>query len=145
RIEDDEIESRRPASQQPRPAVEEVVELVDDPGAFRLAHDRRITGDQRAHQHAMRRQGARQRPGHVGQPTRLDQRVGFRRDRKNIYHLLARYLSIIACVTSVTPSSVRRNQRRSNSASSPTTNPSGMLTPRSMTTLWRRAPRPTLQ
>jgi hypothetical protein len=48
-------------------------------------------------------------------------------------------------VTSVTPSSVRRNHCASKSGSSPITSPSGMLTPRSTTTFFSREPRPMVQ
>jgi hypothetical protein len=55
----------------------------------------------------------------------------------------ARILSIIGRVMRKAPRSVRRKRLASSSGSSPTTSPSGICTPRSMTTFFSRAERPT--
>ena len=85
-----------------------------------------------------RRQGTR----HIGEATGLDKRKNLRGDRKHANRLHADSLSIIGWVIRQMPCSVRRNRWASLPGSSPTTNPSGICTPRSMMTFFNRVPRP---
>ena len=137
RIDGDHIEPVRPPGHQPGGATEKLVQPQHLPPVGEARHHLGVARQQHPHGDTMRRQRRRQRANDVGEPTRLDQRVGFRGDGQDFDHggqLLARRLlgrhdslSIIGWVTSVTPSAVRRNHCASNSGSSPTTSPSGIM------------------
>src|SRR5258708_39432114 len=75
-----------------------------------------------------RRQGTR----HIGEATGLDKGKNLRGDRKHANRLHADSLSIIGWVIRQKPWSVRRNRGAWLPGSSPTTNPSGICTPRSL-------------
>src|SRR6266700_4439389 len=89
-------------------------------------------------------QRGRERADDIGKASRFDDRIDFGSDGKNAKWRHASSLSIIGWVIRVMPCAVVRNRLASNSGSSPTTRPSGMWTPRSITTFFNRAPRPTL-
>ena len=88
-----------------------------------------------------RLQSLRQRAGHISEAAGLDEGIDLRGDRKHAKGLHADSLSIIGWVIRQMPCSVRRNRLASRSGSSPTTSPSGIRTPRSITTFFNRVPR----
>ena len=102
-----------------------------------------ISGHQGPRFDVVRSQHGRERADDVGKPPRLDDRIDFGGDRKNAKRRHASSLSIIDCVMRVMPRGVVRNRFASSSGSSPTTRPSGIRTPRSITTFFNRARRPT--
>ena len=69
---------------------------------------------------------------------------GLCRPGRRRLHFEANMRLTISCVISVTPPSLTRNHFASSAGSSPTTSPSGISTPRSMTTLVSSAWRPIL-
>ncbi len=128
----------------PCEASEEVVPFRHLAAPADRLHHRAIAGHEGAHLDALCRQCPRQGAGHVGQPPGLDQRHAFRGDGQHTGHFSASLRSSIRWVMSVTPPGLTRNHRASSSGSSPTTSPSGMCTPRFMTTFLSRACRATL-
>src|ERR1700685_1986378 len=104
---------------------------------------RGISGDEGARLDCFGLQGRRQRAHHIGEAAGLDDRVDFRGDREDANGAHVASPSIIACVIRQMPCSVVRNLFASCSGSSPTTSPTGIRTPRSMTTFANLAPSPT--
>lgn len=105
--------------------------------------DRRVAGNERTHPDAEGAHRRRQRARDIGEAARLDERIDLRGDAEDRDHAAFVSLSIIGWVIRQMPLSVRRKRRSSSCGSSPTTRPSGIRTPRSTTTFFRCAPRPT--
>lgn len=114
RIEDQQIQPCDGGGQQVSRPAETIVEPGDGSGILHHPHDHRISRQQGPHGDAKWRQRAGQRPGHIGQAARLDQRHAFRCDRKNLHYRAALHLSTMSWVISVTP----RSETRKNFASS---------------------------
>src|SRR5215471_8686349 len=107
----------------------------------RPVHHGRVARQERLDLDAEWRERAWQSPDHVGEAAGLDQRKGLRRDRQDaqIAHAVsAASRLIMGMVMRQMPLSVRRNLCASSTGSSPTTRPSGICTPRSMTTFFKR-------
>src|SRR5690606_35507933 len=96
----------------------------------------RIAGHQRHHFDAEFPKRQWQGASNIGQTSRLGERRDLGTDGQDFHSHPS--LSIMACVTRQTPFSERRKRLASSLGSSPTTNPSGMCTPRSMTTFVSR-------
>ena len=110
-------------------------------GSVDLAHHCRISRNERHHRDTFGGKRPSKRAGNIGKAPGLDQRIDFRNDREDRDLAHAPSLSIICWVMRTIPSPVRRNRLASASISSPTTRPSGIFTPRSITTLVSRAAR----
>ena len=142
RVEHEHVEAGGAAGEHPRRPAEQLGVGVDRLGGFELGQHRRIAGQQGADGDVLARQRRRQRAGDVGEAAGLDQRIDLGSDRKDGERGHFAILSSIGWVISVTPPSVRRNRLASSTGSSPTTSPSGMTTPESITAFLIRAPRP---
>src|SRR5690606_23339111 len=122
---------------------------------WRASFDRlqllRKAGNERSGRNALPAKSNLQRAGNVDPSAGLDQWIDLGRDRENLHQVsLSRIrirqlpsLSIISCVIRQMPFSETRNRFASSAGSSPTTSPSGMRTPWSMTTRFSLALRPT--
>ncbi len=142
-VEHQQVEPFGLAGEQMRGAAEQIRERLHYVRPAEFFEHGRIAGDQGTHRDALGGQRRRQRTSHIGEPAGLDQGVDFRCYREQLEgrrHVLSR--SIIGWVIRQTPRPVRRKRLASASGSSPTTSPSGICTPRSMTTLVSRAERP---
>ncbi len=144
RVQHQQVEPAGLRRQQPRRPAKEVRVGHHLGRVSQRPHDRRIARQERAQRHAQRRHGAGQGAYHIGQPAGFHQRGTFRCDRQHLCHFAAARLSSMSCVMSVTPRSDTRNHFASSSGSSPTTNPAGIVTPRSITTRRNRAERSTV-
>ena len=120
-------------------AAHEIGEAVDGFRLFQRRQHRAVAGDQRSDRDPVPGQRRGQGAHDVRQPAGLDQREHLGRDGENVHYLSA---SIIGCVIRQMPRSVRRKRAASSTGSSPTTSPSGMQTPRSITTFFNCAFRP---
>ena len=144
RLDRQEIETMRLSCQNAHFAAKEIVVMMDGLRLLERRRDRRIDGQHHPHLDAVMLERRRQGAHHIGKPTGLHQRKHLRCDSQYFRHFWAASLSIIGWVMRQTPVSVRRNRFASSSGSSPTTRPSGISTPRSMTTRRSLAPRPIL-
>ncbi len=84
RVDHEHVQTRHARREEPRRAAEQGGVLVQRLGIPQSLEHRRVAGQQRPHPHAQGGQRTRQRPGNVGQPARLDQRVDLGGDRKNL-------------------------------------------------------------
>ena len=141
-VEHEKIEPGGAAGEHPRRPAEQVGVGARRLGGFELGDDRPIAGQQGADGDVLARQRRRQRADDVSQTAGLDQRKDLGGDGKDGDCGHFAILSSIGWVISVTPPSVRRNRLASRTGSSPTTSPSGMMTPESITAFLTRAPRP---
>ena len=143
-VEHEQIEAVMRGGEQTPWSAEIIRPAPDFVGSRQHPHHVGIARHQRAHLDAMRLQRDRQRARDIGEAAGLDDGIDFGGDREdaNRRHVLS--LSSIGWVMSEMPCSVVRKRLASNSGSSPTTSPSGISTPRSITTFFKRAPRPTL-
>src|SRR3981189_30915 len=139
RIEHEQIEVAVRAAEQARRSAKEMRQMVEYFRYRKRLDDIGIAGHQGPRFDVPGSQRGRKRPGDVGKASCFDDRIDFGGNRENAKRCHTSSLSIIGCVISVMPCAVVRNLLASNSGSSPTTRPSGMRTPRSITTFFNRA------
>ena len=149
RVEAEQAQPGRRAVQHAGRPAEQVGHAVHRRRAVQGGQHGGVTWHQGPHLDPLCRERRRQRARHVPEAAGLDKWNDLGRDRQDAERrhacslLASCSLSIMGCVIRHTPRLVRRKRAASCSASSPTTRPSGMRTPRSMTTLRSRADRPT--
>src|SRR5580700_5869522 len=144
RIEHEQIEARARAAEQPRIPAIEIRQVQNFLRSAQRLHDIGVSRNERTRLDRFRLQGDRQRSRHVGEAAGFNKGKDLRGNAKDTNRIHAFNPSIIGCVIRQMPCAVTRKRFASSSGSSPTTSPSGIRTPRSITTFFSRALRATL-
>ena len=142
RVEDDEVQPSGGPGDKPGLGAEQALVALEDLGRAECAENVRVARQHHPHLDIVGGERLGQGARDIGKAAGLDQREDFGSDREDTHRVGYPSRSIIVWVIRQMPLSVRRKRRASSSGSSPTTSPSGMRTPRSITTLLSRAERP---
>ena len=136
RIKHKQVEPFNLPPQQPSGPSEKRINRMGNLVSFKRLHHGRIARHECDDLDVEFGQGSRQRTRHISQAAGFHQRKHF---RCNAQYFHSGRFAIMARVIRQTPLSVRRKRFASAMGSSPTTSPSGMTTPRSITTFFKIA------